>query len=96
MTRYDVDTASQLAEIAFVVRDDWQRCGVGSFLMKRMAEIAHAKGLAGFSADVLATNKAMLLVFHRCGLDVRTQLDSGVYHVEARFPQKPDSTAAPP
>ena len=53
MARYDVDPATRLAEIAFVVRDDWQRRGVGTLLMRRMAEIARARGLAGFRADVL-------------------------------------------
>lgn len=56
MSRYDVDPATRLAEIAFVVRDNWQGRGVGTLLMKRMSEIARARGLAGFSADVLARN----------------------------------------
>src|SRR5690606_12858504 len=73
MSRYDVDPATRLAEIAFVVRDDWQGRGVGTLLMKRMSEIARARGLAGFSADVLARNKAMLMVFQRSGLEVISQ-----------------------
>ena len=68
MARYDVDPATRLAEIAFVVRDNWQGRGVGTLLMKRMSEIARARGLSGFSADVLARNKAMLMVFQRSGL----------------------------
>jgi acyl-CoA hydrolase/GNAT superfamily N-acetyltransferase len=88
MSRYDVDPATRLAEIAFVVRDDWQRKGVGTLLMRRMGEIARARGLAGFRADVLASNKPMLMVFHRSGLEVRTRLDGGVYDVEAYFDGK--------
>jgi GNAT superfamily N-acetyltransferase len=85
MARYDVDPATRLADIAFAVRDDWQNRGVGTLLMQRMAEIGRARGLAGFSADVLERNKPMLMVFHRSGLRFRGSLDGGVYHLEARY-----------
>jgi GNAT superfamily N-acetyltransferase len=80
-----VDQATRLAEVAFVVRDDWQGRGVGTLLMKRMSEIAQARGLVGFSADVLASNKSMLMVFQRSGLEVVSQFDGSTYHLEALF-----------
>jgi acyl-CoA hydrolase/RimJ/RimL family protein N-acetyltransferase len=89
MSRYDVDPATRLADIAFVVRDNWQGRGVGTLLMKRMGEIARARGLAGFTADVLASNKAMLAVFQRSGLEVRSKFEGGTYHLEARFGETP-------
>jgi RimJ/RimL family protein N-acetyltransferase len=85
MCRYDVDPATRLADIAFVVRDDWQRRGMGTLLLRRMIEIARARGLAGFSADVLATNQPMLSVFYRSGLKIEGELAAGVYHLTARF-----------
>jgi GNAT superfamily N-acetyltransferase len=85
MARYDVDAATGLGDIAFVVRDDWQRRGVGTLLMRRMVAIARARGVAGFQADVLASNKAMLAVFHGSGLAFHGAIESGVYHLEARF-----------
>jgi GNAT superfamily N-acetyltransferase len=85
MCRFDVDEATRLADIAFVVRDDWQRRGLGTLLMRRMREIARARGLAGFSADVLATNDPMLKVFHRSGLRVRSRLEDGAYHLTLLF-----------
>ena len=87
MARYDVDPATGLADIAFVVRDDWQKRGLGTLLMQRMMEIGHARGLGGFTATVLQSNANMLGVFNRSGLDVRTSLDAGVYSVEMRFPE---------
>jgi acyl-CoA hydrolase/RimJ/RimL family protein N-acetyltransferase len=83
--RYDVDPATGLGDIAFAVRDDWQRRGLGTRLMQRMTEIARARGLAGFSADVHSTNRLMLGVFERSGLRFAGRLDDGVYHLEARF-----------
>jgi len=85
MARYDVDPATKLAEIAFVVHDDWQRRGLGTLLLKRMTEIARAKGLTGFRADVLASNKAMLMVFHRSGLELRSRMDGEMYYLKAYF-----------
>ena len=88
MVRYDVDPATQLADIAFVVRDDWQSQGVGTLLMRRMKEIARARGLGGFTADVLATNTRMLGVFHRSGMKVRTRLADGMFHVKMLLPRQ--------
>lgn len=94
MARYDVDPATRLADIAFVVRDDWQGRGIGTLLMKRMAEIAKGRGLAGFTADVLCTNTAMLAVLHRSGLSVQTSLDAGVHQVTLTFPPGSAGAAA--
>jgi GNAT superfamily N-acetyltransferase len=95
LCRYDVDPATQLADIAFVVLDAWQRRGIGTLLMKRMSQIAHGRGLAGFSADVLATNALMMGVFHKSGLEVTTELDNGCYHLALRFAVAPRASAAP-
>jgi GNAT superfamily N-acetyltransferase/acyl CoA:acetate/3-ketoacid CoA transferase beta subunit len=85
IARYDVDPATGLGDIAFVVRDDWQRRGVGTMLLRRMGEIGRARGLAGFQADVLATNTSMLGVFHRSGLELLSTLEDGVFHLIAPF-----------
>jgi acyl-CoA hydrolase/GNAT superfamily N-acetyltransferase len=94
MARYDVDPSTRLADIAFVVRDDWQRRGLGKLLLQRMAEIGRARGLLGFTADVLAGNTPMLLVFQHSGFAVRSQFDGSTYHVELSFAEQ-RRTAAP-
>ena len=55
MARYDIDPATQLGDIAFVVRDSWQRRGVGSCLMRRMTQAARANGLPTEYVDELAS-----------------------------------------
>ncbi|XXY52735.1 GNAT family N-acetyltransferase [Sorangium sp. So ce269] len=85
MARYDVDPKNNLADVAFVVRDEWQGKGVGTLLMRRMAEIARARGIAGFEADVQLTNKAMMRVLEKSGLRLCLDLQAGVYHVTAHF-----------
>jgi acyl-CoA hydrolase/GNAT superfamily N-acetyltransferase len=81
MARYDVDPATQLADVAFVVLDAYQGKGLGTALFQRLIDLARAHGVAGFSADVLTTNGQMLGIFNKSGLRVESKLDSGVYHV---------------
>ncbi|MHC4224357.1 MAG: GNAT family N-acetyltransferase [Planctomycetota bacterium] len=87
VARYDVDRATRLADIAFVVEDKWQGRGIGRMLLRRLGTIARDHGLRGFTADVLVHNKRMLEVFHESGLKVRSRIEDGVYHIEAKFPR---------
>lgn len=89
MSRYDVDPATNLAEIAFVVLDEWQRKGLGTLLMRRMSEIAKSSGLEGFTAYVLADNKPMMMVFHNSGLRLAVKRIDGTYELVARFETVP-------
>lgn len=56
---------SSMAEIAFVVKDDFQGLGVGSFLLKMLEAIAKKNDINSFFATVLRENKAMLQVFKK-------------------------------
>lgn len=85
LTRYDVNPATGLADLAFVVRDDWRNRGLGTLLMRRMTEVARARGLVGFEADVLRSNRPMMAVFSRSGLKFEGEAQAGVYHLVARF-----------
>jgi acyl-CoA hydrolase/GNAT superfamily N-acetyltransferase len=96
VVRYDVEPATRLADVAFVVRDDWQGKGVGTLLMRRIREAAVARGIPGFQADVLATNQPMLDVFHESGVTVHATLEAGTYHLEMAFPELHASKPRPP
>jgi acyl-CoA hydrolase/GNAT superfamily N-acetyltransferase len=81
--RYHTNLATNYADIAFVVRDDWQDKGVGRYLVSRLCEVASENGIEGFTADVLVRNTRMLHVFHRVAPGpVRSSLEDGVYHLE--------------
>ncbi len=79
--RYMTDAAKSSAEMAFVVRDDFQRKGLGTCLFRRLVEIGQMNGLRKFSADVLAENVGMLKIFHRSGMNVETTTEEGVVRV---------------
>jgi RimJ/RimL family protein N-acetyltransferase len=62
---YAVDEATNLAEIAFTIRPDWQSVGLGSALQQRMTEYAKSKGLRGFTYGILEENVKMRRIAER-------------------------------
>jgi GNAT superfamily N-acetyltransferase len=68
------------AEIAFVVKEDFQGRGIASRLLRQLVDLARANGIAWFEADVLAENTPMLAVFRNSGLRMRTSRAQGVVH----------------
>jgi acyl-CoA hydrolase/GNAT superfamily N-acetyltransferase len=85
MARYDADALGSLCEIVVIVRDDWTNRGVATLLVRRMARIAFERGYLGFTGTFPAENRAMLEVFHKSGLRVRSSLVDDGYHVIAYF-----------
>jgi acyl-CoA hydrolase/GNAT superfamily N-acetyltransferase len=85
VARYVVDRASGMAEVAFVVHDDLQGRGIGTYLLDRLITIARERGVRGIVAYVLANNVRMLNLLHKCGVPVESTLENGVYTVTIRF-----------
>jgi len=63
--RYYLDEKTNMAEVAFVVRDKWQNHGIGTFLLQHLVNIAKRNGIAGFTAEVLRDNRSMQSVFNK-------------------------------
>jgi len=77
------------ADVAFVVDEDYQGKGIATFLLKMLVRIAKEKGMEGFKADVLATNKSMLKVFESAGDGpIQAVMDGGVYELTIPFSEK--------
>jgi len=57
---YFIDPGTNLAETAFMVHPDWQGCGLGSALQRRMAQHAQGRGVRGFVAEIMASNDNMI------------------------------------
>ncbi len=85
IAHYLKEPRTNFNEAAFLVHDDWQGKGIGTALMRTVAEIAREKGIAGFTASVLAGNHGMLRVFHKCGYRVESKLMDGVYSLRIPF-----------
>ncbi|SHF27568.1 Acyl-CoA hydrolase [Desulfacinum infernum DSM 9756] len=83
--RYILDQKTNMAEVDFAVRAEWQRKGIGTFLLHYLCEIAKSKGISGFTAYVLASNRKMLSVFHKVGYVIHSVLEDGIYEISFRF-----------
>jgi len=76
---YYLDSRTNRAEIAFIVKDEWQNRRIGLFMLRHLTGVAKRQGIAGFTAEVLQDNKAMQAVFGKSDCKVTSQLGEGVY-----------------
>lgn len=81
IAQYFLDPKTQAAEVAFIVQDEWQQKGMGTFLLDYVTKIAKQRGVKRFYAKVLPTNKAMLSIFYNSGYKVNTEFDGDVYSI---------------
>jgi len=81
LAQYFLDPKNNSAEVAFVVHDEWQKKGMGTFLLNYLSEIARKRGVRRFYAKVLPTNKPMLKIFQNSGFIVNTDFDGEVYNI---------------
>ena len=70
------------AEVALVVSDEYQGQGLGTILLGQLAQIAAARGVTTFTADVLASNRPMLGVFQESGFPVTVTSEHSDARVE--------------
>ncbi len=69
--------SDERAEVAFVVREDFQGLGVASHLLVMLEKIAKENHYIGFCATVLRENSAMLRVFKKQYPNARITVNSG-------------------
>ena len=81
IAQYFLDPQTQAAEVAFLVQDEWQQKGMGTFLLDYITQIAKQRGVKKFYAKVLPTNEPMLAIFHNSGYKVNTEFDGYAYDV---------------
>ncbi len=77
--RYYLDERTNRAEVAFVIRDDWQNKGLGTYLFKHLVKIAKSNGIAGFTAEVLRGNQRMQSIFNNSGYRVSQSWEEGAF-----------------
>jgi len=82
--RYDRVPGTKEAEVAFVVADRYQHHGLGSLLLRRLAEAARERGIDAFTAETMAENRDMIDVFMASGFPVSSTCEWGT--VTVHFP----------
>jgi acyl-CoA hydrolase len=84
--RYIKIPGNPLAEVVFVVDENYQHLGVATFLYRMLIRLARERGVRGFVAEVLYSNiGGIMKVFKKGDLPVKAHLEGGVYHLEIPF-----------
>lgn len=83
--RYYLVEDTNRAEVAFVIRDDWQHLGIGKFLFNHLVTIAKRNGIVGFLAEILRDNKGMQSIINHCGYKIKCEPEYDVYSYQIDF-----------
>ncbi len=83
--RYARSKNEPFADTAFIVDESYQGKGIASYLFELLIRIAREEGVAGFMADVLENNKAMLKVYEKAPCPVHMVLSEGIYKLTIPF-----------
>ena len=68
---------AQRAELALVVEDAFQRCGIGRSLLRQLERLARKRGIRAFTGDMAYGNARMLALLRGTGRGFQTQLGYG-------------------
>ena len=82
---YFTDPGTNLAETAFMVHPDWQGCGLGQALQKRMVEHAQGRGVRGFVAEIMSSNDKMIRLAQAGTREVSVESTGGTVRVTMLF-----------
>ncbi|MHC4552354.1 MAG: GNAT family N-acetyltransferase [Planctomycetota bacterium] len=82
IAQYFLDPKTEVAEVAFIVQDEWQDKGMGSVLLDYLTRIAIDRRVKSFYATVLPINKSMLQLFYNSGYKVATEFDGDSYSIK--------------
>lgn len=80
--RWVVWPGTSRADLAFVVDEEYGGNGIATYLYRMLARLAQDRGITTFTADVLASNRAMMRVIEKGGFAVEAKLEEGAYHLE--------------
>ena len=83
--RFAPEPGTDDVELAFTVHDELQNRGIGTYLLRRLIDIARARGIAGLVGYVLTGNLRMRRIFEASGLPCDTTIADGVCTMRLRL-----------
>jgi acetyltransferase len=82
VARFSMNPDRHSCEFAVTVADDYQRKGIGRYLLKRLMTVAHDRGVEVFEGEVLSNNVKMLRLMERLGFHLAHNKDEpDIVHV---------------
>jgi GNAT superfamily N-acetyltransferase len=93
VARYERYPSTSTAEVAFLVRDDYQHLGLGHHLFASLAAAAWARGVTTFTAETLCRNHDMMSVFHHSGFPLTSSISAGQISVRMSIDPKDAATS---
>lgn len=82
MGQYYIDSSEHIADLAFMVRDDYQNDGIGSELFAYLTLLARKQGIHSFTAEVLMENTPMLRLIEKSGLEMQRSFAEGLFEIK--------------
>ena len=82
---YQLEPATNLAELSFSVLKDWQRKGLGRIIQFKLAQTARENGIQGLVAYLSSKNTGMIKLFNSLPYKVNVKLDSDLAIMTAYF-----------
>lgn len=76
---------TKTAEVALVVRDDWQNKGLGTVLLNYLIEIGKNKEIENFTAWVFTENMKMLHIFKKLPYKTEFRVEGDLYHITVKL-----------
>ncbi|MBF0488263.1 MAG: GNAT family N-acetyltransferase [Nitrospirae bacterium] len=85
MGQYTILTDMHAADAAFVVRDSYQGKGIGRELLNYITLIARKRGLLGFTAEIISSNRVMVTLFDSLDADISKTYEDGLTTLKIMF-----------
>jgi GNAT superfamily N-acetyltransferase len=95
VARYARQPGSEVAEIAVVVADDWQRDGLALLLLQRLVGIAELRGIKRFQATILGENAPALRLVRRVFPASHARWESGTAEIEIPLKESAAGSSSP-
>jgi acyl-CoA hydrolase/GNAT superfamily N-acetyltransferase len=86
---YFLVPSQNIVEAAFSVLKPWQRKGIGTVLLRKLAKTAEAQGVAGFFVYTLPQNQGMIRLFRKMPYPVTSTYEEDMLLLSCRLDEKP-------
>lgn len=88
VARYAAGPETTVAEAAVVVEDCWQQRGLGTLLLRRLADYARTHGIGAFQATVHQANTRILRFVQRSGMPTESKIDDGLWEIRVSLKEE--------